>query len=139
MLVYATREETFNAVYRLCSDEWRSDSRRDVPGKPANLNWYGHNYTLSVTVRGEVNKDTGFLMDLKQLKRIIREHVIEKLDHKHLNLEVDFMSGKIPTTEQLCVEIFKQLKIPVEANPGVLLHSVSLRETEENSVAYFGA
>lgn len=138
MSVYATRKETFNAVYRLYRDEWSTEKNREVFGKRADPNWYGHNYTLLVTVRGKVNEATGFLMDLKRLKVIIRDHVIEKLDHKNLNLEVDFMKGKIPTIELLCIEIFKQLKIPVEINPGVFLHSVRLYETEENFAEYFG-
>ena len=81
---------------------------------------------------------TGYLMDLKDLKVIINEHVIEKLDHKNINLDVPFMKGKMASTELLCIEIFNQLKAPIEAHEGVFLHSVKLFETENNSAEYFG-
>jgi 6-pyruvoyltetrahydropterin/6-carboxytetrahydropterin synthase len=109
-----------------------------VFGKCANPNYHGHNYTLLVTVKGQIDPTKPYLIDLKRLKVIIGDHVIEKLDHKNLNLEVGFMSGKMATTELLCAEIFHQLQIPVESHPGVFLHSVKLRETENNSAEYFG-
>ncbi len=139
MFVYATRKETFSAVHRMYRDDWSEEKNQKVFGKLANTAWYGHNYTLFVTTRGKVNDTTGFLIDLKKLKVIIRDHVIEKLDHKNLNLEVDFMKGKMATPEILCIEIFKQLKAPIEANPGVFLHSVRLHETEDNFAEYSGA
>jgi 6-pyruvoyltetrahydropterin/6-carboxytetrahydropterin synthase len=119
-------------------EEWSADKNRDVFGKCANSNWHGHNYSLFVTVKGEVPEETGYLIDLKQLKTIIQDHVIEKLDHKNLNLDVGFMTGKMATTEMLCMAIFNQLKAPIEINEGVFLHSVRLHETENNSAECFG-
>lgn len=119
-------------------EEWSLEKNLEVFGKCANPNYHGHNYTLWVTVKGEVNTDHPYLIDLKILKVIINDRVIEKLDHKNLNLDVDFMQGKMATTELLCIEIFKQLKAPVEAHQGVYLHSICLAETENNSAEYFG-
>jgi 6-pyruvoyltetrahydropterin/6-carboxytetrahydropterin synthase len=119
-------------------DEWSAEKNAEVFGKCANPNWHGHNYNLFVTVKGEVDYATGYLIDLKELKVIINDRVIEKLDHKNINLDVEFMAGKMASTELLCIEIFKQLKQPIEAYPGVFLHSVKLYETENNSAEYFG-
>ncbi|MBC7568964.1 MAG: 6-carboxytetrahydropterin synthase [Spirosoma sp.] len=138
MVVYVTRRETFNAAHRMYREEWSAEKNEDVFGKCANPNWHGHNYTLLVTVKGEVSDATGYLIDLKQLKVIIQDHIIEKLDHKNLNLDVDFMTGKMATTERLCMAIFTQLKTPIERNIGVFLHSVRLHETENNSAECFG-
>ena len=138
MVIYITRRETFNAAHRMYRDEWSAETNEAVFGKCANPNWHGHNYSLFITVKGEVSEATGYLIDLKQLRVIIQDQVIEKLDHKNLNLDVDFMQGKMATTELLCIEIFNQLKAPVERNKGVFLHSVRLHETENNSAEYFG-
>lgn len=119
-------------------EEFTAEQNEEVFGKCANPNWHGHNYNLFVTVKGEVSDASGYPIDLKELKVIIRDHVIEKLDHKNLNLDVDFMKGKMATTELLCVEIYKQLKRPIELYKGVLLHSVRLHETENNYAEYFG-
>jgi len=138
MMIHITRKEHFNAAHRMYREEWSAEKNTEVFGKCANPNWHGHNYDLFVTIKGHVAYTTGYLMDLKELKVIIHDCVIEKLDHKNLNLDVDFMKGKMATTELLCMEIFNQLKTPVEANEGVFLHSVRLHETENNSAEYFG-
>ena len=138
MVIYVTRRETFNAAHRMYRKEWSAQKNEEVFGKCANPNWHGHNYTLFVTVKGEVSKTTGYLIDLKHLKVLIQDHIIEKLDHKNLNLDVDFMSGIMATTELLCIGIFYQLKGPIESNQGVLLHSVQLHETENNYAEYVG-
>jgi 6-pyruvoyltetrahydropterin/6-carboxytetrahydropterin synthase len=138
MLVYITRKEHFNAAHRMFRDEWSLEKNMEVFGKCANPNYHGHNYNLLVTVKGQVDISTPYLIDLKVLKVIINEQVIEKLDHKNLNTDVDFMYGKMATTELLCMEIFHQLKAPVEAHEGVFLHSIKLNETENNSAEYFG-
>nr|MBB6148893.1 6-pyruvoyltetrahydropterin/6-carboxytetrahydropterin synthase [Mucilaginibacter sp. SP1R1] len=119
-------------------EEWSLEKNIEVFGKCANPNYHGHNYNLLVTVKGQVGASTPYLIDLKVLKVIINEHVIEKLDHKNLNLNVDFMYGKTATTELLCIEIFHQLKAPIETHEGIFLHSVKLHETENNSTEYFG-
>jgi len=138
MLIYITRREHFNAAHRMYREEWSVEKNAEIFGKCANPNWHGHNYNLFVTLKGHIDYTKAYLMDLKELKAIIREHVIEKLDHKNLNLDVDFMKGKMATTELLCMEIFNQLKTPIEVNKGVFLHSVKLYETENNSAEYFG-
>lgn len=138
MLIYVTRRETFNAAHRMYREEWSAEKNEEVFGKCANPNWHGHNFTLFVTVKGEISDERGYLIDLKELKVIIRDYVIEKVDHKNLNLDVDFMKNRMATTEMLCAEIFHQLKTPVEMHEGVFLHSVRLHETENNSAEYFG-
>jgi 6-pyruvoyltetrahydropterin/6-carboxytetrahydropterin synthase len=138
MIIYVTRRETFNAAHRMYREDWSAEENEAVFGKCANPNWHGHNYTLFVTVKGELSEITGYLIDLKHLKVIIQNEVIEKLDHKNLNLDVDFMRGKMATTELLCIGIFNQLKVPIERHPGVYLHSVRLHETDNNSAEYFG-
>ncbi|MCR8558780.1 6-carboxytetrahydropterin synthase [Mucilaginibacter sp. BJC16-A38] len=137
-MVYVTRKEHFNAAHRMYREEWPDEENLKVFGKCANPNWHGHNYTLYVTVKGNVTYENAYLIDLKELKVIINSFVIEKLDHKNLNLDVEFMKGKMATTELLCMEIFNQLKEPVEAYNGVFLHSVKLAETENNYAEYFG-
>lgn len=138
MIIHVTRREKFNAAHRMYREEWSAEKNEKIFGKCANPNWHGHNYKLFVTVKGDVSNKSGYLIDLKVLKVIIQDHVIEKLDHKNLNLDVDFMQGKMATTELLCMEIFSQLKIPIEVNEGVFLHSVRLYETENNSAECFG-
>ena len=138
MMIYITRKEHFNAAHRMYREEWSAEKNAEVFGKCANPNWHGHNYDLFVTVKGEITHATGYLMDLKDLKVIINDYVIEELDHKNINLDVPFMKGKMASTELLCIEIFKQLKDPIEAHEGVILHSVKLYETENNFAEYFG-
>ncbi|PTR00811.1 6-pyruvoyltetrahydropterin/6-carboxytetrahydropterin synthase [Mucilaginibacter yixingensis] len=138
MMIYITRREQFNAAHRMYREDWSEEKNAEVFGKCANPNWHGHNYNLFVTVKGNLSYETGYLIDLKDLKQIIKDYVVEKLDHKNLNRDVDFMEGKMASTELLCIEIFKQLKAPIEAYEGVFLHSVKLFETENNSAEYFG-
>lgn len=137
-MIYITRRERFNAAHKLYREEWSDEKNMEVFGKCSNPNWHGHNYELFVTVKGEVNPETGFVIDLKELKKIICDHVTEKLDHKNVNLDVNFMKGKIASTEVLAMEIFNQLQTHVQIH-GAQLHSVKLYETENNSVEYFGS
>jgi 6-pyruvoyltetrahydropterin/6-carboxytetrahydropterin synthase len=138
MFTYITRRERFNAAHRMYRKEWTAEQNFNAFGKCANPNWHGHNYELFVTVKGKVNDENAYIIDLKELKIIINDFVIEKLDHKNLNLDVDFMLGKMATTELLCIEIFRQLQPPIEAYTGVYLDSVKLAETENNYAEYFG-
>lgn len=134
-MVYLTRKEHFNAAHKLFKPEWTDEKNYEVFGKCANPNWHGHNYDLFVTVKGEPNAETGFLIDLKKLKTIIHENIINKLDHKNINIDVDFMKGKMASTEILAIEIWNILKPLIsEAN----LHCVKLYETENNFVEYYG-
>lgn len=136
-MVYLTRRERFSAAHRLYREEWSDEKNYEVFGKCSNPNWHGHNYVLYVTVKGEVNPETGFVMNLKEMKKIMLEHVIEKVDHKNLNLDVDFMRGKTPSTEGIAIEIFHILA-PLFKERNATLHSVRLHETENNFVEYFG-
>jgi len=136
-MVYITRRETFNAAHRLFRPEWDEEKNLEVFGKCSNALWHGHNYVLYVTVKGRLDPATGFLVNLKDLSTIIHQHVIEKLDHKNLNLEVAFMAQKITSTESLAVAIWEQLEVPVQ-QIGATLHCIKLHETEKNSVEYYG-
>lgn len=136
-MIYITRRERFNAAHKLFREEWSNEENMEVFGKCSNPNWHGHNYELFVTVKGEVNLKTGFVIDLKVLKQIILTYVTDKLDHKNVNLDVDFMKGKMASTEILAIEIFNQLKPHIEAL-GVQMHKIKLCETENNYVEYFG-
>lgn len=136
-LVYLTRRERFNAAHKLHKENWSNEKNLEVFGKCSNPNWHGHNYELFVIVKGEPNPETGFVVDLKQLSVIINEKIIEKLDHKNINLDVDFMQGKMASTEVLAIEIWKQLENEV-TQLGCTLHGIKIIETENNFVEYFG-
>ena len=136
-MIYITRRERFSAAHKLARNDWNEDQNLKVFGKCANPNWHGHNYELFVTVKGEINSETGFLIDLRILKEIIYEEAIDKLDHKNINLDVDFMRGKIASTEIIAIEIFNRLAPRIE-NEGAQLHCIKLCETENNFIEYFG-
>jgi 6-pyruvoyltetrahydropterin/6-carboxytetrahydropterin synthase len=137
-MIFITRRERFNAAHKLYREDWSVEKNTDTFGKCANPNWHGHNYELFVTIKGEINPETGFVIDLKDLKKLIIANVIDPLDHKNINLDVDFMKGKLASTEILAVEIWNQLEQPLK-QLGVALHSIKLYETENNYVEYFGA
>ena len=136
-MIYITRRETFNAAHRLFRPDWDDDKNLQVFGKCSNPNWHGHNYVLFVTLKGEVDPETGFLINLKELSRIIKTRVIEKLDHKNMNLEVDFMNDIIPSTENLAIKIWEQIEKPLH-ELGAQLHCVKVSETENNFAEYYG-
>jgi 6-pyruvoyltetrahydropterin/6-carboxytetrahydropterin synthase len=135
-MVYLTRIEHFNAAHKLYNPNWSIEKNEAVFGKCANENWHGHNYELYVTVKGEPDAATGFLFDVKKLSIIIKEQVLEKVDHKNLNIDVSFMQGKICSTENLAIEIWKQLQPHLPAT--VNLHCIKLYETPRIYVEYFG-
>jgi 6-pyruvoyltetrahydropterin/6-carboxytetrahydropterin synthase len=135
-MVYLTRSEHFNAAHRLYNPDWKYEKNEEVFGKCANENWHGHNYELFVTIKGEPDAGTGFLFDVKKLSNLIKEHVIEKLDHRNLNVDVEFMKDKMCSTENLAVAIWDQLK-PYLPNE-VQLHCIKLYETPRIYVEYFG-
>ena len=136
-MVFITRKETFSAAHKLFRSDWNNEKNLEVFGKCANPNWHGHNYELTVTVKGEINPDTGFVANLSDIGNILKAQIILKVDHKNLNLDVDFMKGKLPSTEVLAVEIWKQVVAPINAL-GCQLHCVKIQETEKNFVEYFG-
>ena len=135
-MVYITRIEHFNAAHKLFNPAWTKEKNDEVFGKCANENWHGHNFELYVTVKGEPDAETGFVFDAKKLSTIIKEHVTEKLDHKNLNIEVDFMKNKICSIENLVIGIWGQLESNLPAE--VKLHALKLYETPRIFVEYFG-
>lgn len=136
-MIYITRRERFSAAHKLYREDWSQEQNEAVFGNCSNPNWHGHNYELFVTVKGELDPETGFLIDLKKMKQIILQHVISKLDHRNINLDVDFMQGKRASTEVIAMAIFDVLRPYFEAE-NVQLHAVKLYETENNFVEYFG-
>lgn len=136
-MIYVTRKEHFNAAHRVYNPNWSEEKNLEVFGKCAHQHWHGHNFELHVTVKGTVNPDTGFVIDLKKLKDIIRDSIIEKLDHRNLNLDVDFLSGKMASTENLAIGIWDELYPLLEA-PNHKLHAIRLYETDNNYVDYYG-
>ena len=135
-MVYITRIEHFNAAHKLYNPGWSREKNEEVFGKCANENWHGHNFELHVTIKGNPNPDTGFVYDVKRLSTIVQEHVIEKLDHRNLNVDVPFMSGKMCSIENLVIGIWNEL-VP-HLPQGVQLHALKLRETPRIYVEYFG-
>jgi 6-pyruvoyltetrahydropterin/6-carboxytetrahydropterin synthase len=136
-MIYLTRRERFSAAHRMFREDWSDETNSRIFGKCSNPNWHGHNYVLWVTVRGEMSQEHGFVMNINTLKQVMLEKVINKLDHKNINMEVDFMKGKIATTENLAVAIWDELKPAIEKE-GVYLYSVKIEETENNTVEYYG-
>lgn len=135
-MIFLTRHEHFNAAHKLYNPDWTEEKNNEVFGKCANANWHGHNYELMVTIKGEVDKETGFLMDAKRLSDILQTYVCDKLDHRNLNLDVDFMAGKLASTENLAIAIWGQIVPHLPEN--VALHCVKLYETPRIGVEYFG-
>jgi 6-pyruvoyltetrahydropterin/6-carboxytetrahydropterin synthase len=135
--VQVIRRERFNAAHRLFNPNWSDEKNEQIFGKCANKNWHGHNYTLFVTVEGNVDPDTGYVIDLKVLSDIIKNRIVNKMDHKNLNLEVDFMKDTITTAENIAINIYKELESDIQAT-GNNLYSVKLYETENNYVEYYG-
>lgn len=136
-MVYITRKERFNAAHRLYRPEYSDEKNLRIFGKCSNPNWHGHNYTLLVTVKGDVSDETGFVVNLKELSRIINVKVIVPLDHRNINLEVPFMKGKLASTENLAISIWNELEAGVESL-GAKLHCIRVEETENNRAEYFG-
>ena len=129
-MIYITRRERFNAAHRLFREDFDDQKNYEVFGKCSNPNWHGHNYELFVTIKGDINPQTGFLVNLNDLKHLIREKVTDKLDHKNLNKEVDFLEGKFTSTEVLCMSIWEQLEDEV-SNLGAQLYKVKVVENRE--------
>ena len=125
--VYVTRRARFNAAHKLWNDEWDEAKNLEVFGKCANPNWHGHNYELHVTVKGVPAEDTGYCMNLKDLKDIIKEHVEEPLDHRNLNIDVPFMKGKRTSTEILIIAIWEELEAPSQTEAATSTTSVCTR------------
>ncbi len=134
-MFYLTRREHFNAAHKLSNPNWTEEQNKTVFGGCANPNWHGHNYTLWVTVKGNVNPETGFVMNMRDLSMVINEQVIKHIDHKNLNLDVPFLQGIMPSTENVAKAIWDQMAPHIE---GGILHCVKLQETENIFVEYYG-
>ncbi len=136
-MIYIERKERFSAAHQLYNPNWTEEKNNEVFGKCSNKNFHGHNYTLTVTVKGKINPETGFVMNLVDLKKIIQTKIISELDHANLNHDVEFMKGKFTSTEVLAQEIWTQLASEI-AKHGAQLHKIRLDETINNAVEYFG-
>ncbi len=135
--VYITRRETFNAAHKLWRPEWSDEKNQEVFGKCSNHNWHGHNFQLFITVKGVPHPETGFVINLKLLSILIREHIIEALDHKNLNLDVPFLEGMMASTENMAIAIWDILSPLVQEHGGEMA-KIKLIETENNFVEYYG-
>jgi 6-pyruvoyltetrahydropterin/6-carboxytetrahydropterin synthase len=136
-MIYLTRRERFSAAHRMYRTDWSDEKNQKIFGKCSNPNWHGHNYIIYITIKGEPKPEHGFVININILKQIIKDKVIDKVDHKNLNLDVDFMKGKITTTENLAIAIWNELKLSIEKE-GAFLHCVKIAETENNSIEYYG-
>ncbi len=134
-MVYLTRRETFNAAHRLFNNKWSEDKNFEVFGKCANKNWHGHNYQLFVTVKGEPDPDTGFIIDAKKLSDLIKKEIVERFDHMNLNSDTPYFKEVQPSTENFCKVIWHLIEPMIQ---GGVLHSIKLQETENIYAEYFG-
>ena len=137
MASMVTVKQYFEAAHRLHNPERDDDWNRRVFGKCNNLHGHGHNYVLEVRVRGEVDAETGYLIDMKDLKGVVQDRVINDVDHRHLNLEVPWLDGVIPSAENLARAFFERIAGFLPA--GVELDMVTVHETERNSASYQGS
>jgi 6-pyruvoyltetrahydropterin/6-carboxytetrahydropterin synthase len=135
--IYITRRETFNAAHKLWREEWSDEKNLEVFGKCSNHNWHGHNFQLFVTVKGIPDPETGFIINLKLLSKILREKVIEEIDHKNLNLDVPFLKGIMASTENIAIAIWDLIENDIRENGGELA-KIKIIETENNFVDYYG-
>lgn len=135
--VHLTRKEHFNAAHRLWNSNWSEEKNFEVFGNCASPNYHGHNYDLYVTVRGSTNPETGFLVNVRDLGKLIKEEVVEEIDHRNLNVDVPMMEGRLTSTENLAIAIWERLEEKVRSIGGEL-YKVRIFETEKNQVTYFG-
>lgn len=138
-MVHVCRKEFFNAAHKLYNPSWSKEKNEEVFGPCANENWHGHNFELTVTVKGIPDPNTGYVIDMKVLGKLIQNEITNKLDHKNLNLDVPFLYGKLPTCEVLVMEFWKVLAPKISENaPHASLHCIELVETMKNFVRYYG-
>ena len=136
--VSVTRRARFNAAHKLWNDNWDEAKNFEVFGKCAHPNWHGHNYVVFVTLKGEIDEETGYFVNFNDLKQIIKDYVEEPLDHRNLNMDVPWLSGKQTSVENLVIGIWEQLE-PIIMERGCTLERVRLFETENNYADYYGA
>ena len=136
-MIFVTRVEHFNAAHKLWNENWAVEKNKEVFGKCSNEHFHGHNYELHVTIKGEPHPDTGFVVNAKTLGDLIKLKIVEEVDHKNLNIDVEFMKGKFTSAENLAIGIWNELQPDIE-KMGVALHCVKLIETRSIYVEYFG-
>lgn len=136
-MIYITRKFSFSAAHRVYNPALSDEENARIYGKCSNPNGHGHNYVLKVTVAGEVDDSIGYVMDLTELKRLVEDEIINKVDHKNINVDVDFMKGVLPSTENLALKFWQQIEGRIN-NDKRKLYSVMLQETDNNSVEYRG-
>ena len=136
-MVYITRRENFNAAHRLFNPKWSDEKNEQVFGRCANSNYHGHNFHLWVTVKGQPDPETGFVIDLKYLGDVLKRSIVDRVDHKNLNLDVDFLKNQLPSIENIVIAFWKIIKLELSDLP-CELHKIKLVETENNFVEYFG-
>ncbi|MEC9487564.1 MAG: 6-carboxytetrahydropterin synthase [Prosthecochloris sp.] len=138
--VYVTRTVEFNAAHRLFNPSLSDEENRTIYGKCSNLYGHGHNYEVEITVSGTVNRDTGFLLDMKELKTILEKEIMARFDHKHLNFDVEELKDTVPSTEVLAVTVWEIVEDALQLYPNkeITLHEVRIHETRKNSVRYLG-
>ena len=138
-MVYVSRTEHFSAAHKLYNNQWSEEHNSEVFGPCANANMHGHNFELIVTVKGTPDPETGFVVDMKALGKVVREHIISQVNHKNLNCDVDFLQGKLTSCEVMVMEFWKILapRIQQLTQTGQL-HSIKLYETPKNFVEYYG-
>jgi 6-pyruvoyltetrahydropterin/6-carboxytetrahydropterin synthase len=139
-MVYITKQVHFCAAHQLYNPNWDDAKNEAVFGPCANKNWHVHNFDLFVTIKGELDPDTGFVMNFKDLKKIVKDEVLELVDHKNLNVEVPFMKGKLTSCENLIIEFWKILEPLIRSESGdrASLHALKLYETPTSYAEYYG-
>lgn len=139
-MIYISREAHFCAAHKLYNPNWSKEKNEEIFGACANENWHGHNFDLTVTIKGKPDPETGFVMNFKDLNRLIKFEILEKVDHKNLDLDVDFLQGKLTTCETLVFEFWNILDplIRQATDSRVRLHAIRLKETARNFAEYFG-
>ena len=136
-MVYIKRIEKFCAAHKLWNKNWSAEKNHEIFGKCANENYHGHNYVLEVTVKGNIDSETGFVMNFTELKRILKDRITNVVDHKNLNVDIDFLKDKFTSAEVMAIEFWKRIETEIKA-AGAELHCVALKETDNNVVEYFG-
>ena len=134
-MIYLTRKCEFSASHYYHNPQWTDEENRRVFGKCANLNGHGHNYTLEVTVKGDIDPVTGFVVDLKELKDVLNREVVDAMDHRHLNKEVPEFASAIPTSENIAIAIWQRIEPKLKV---AKLHRVRLYELPDLFVDYYG-
>lgn len=134
-MIQITKRVDFSASHRLFNPDWDFDKNEEVFDKCNNPNGHGHNYILEVTIKGNPDPETGYVYDLKKLKLLLKEKVVSRLDHKHLNKDVDFLQGVIPTVENIAVLIWRILEPEITNGE---LYKIKLNETPDSWVEYYG-